>query len=74
MPDTNLLPLSGSQGVSNYTMSLSQLELTYRRALAPFALLAACRRVPSARRLAQLHGLCRGSCTGVLSNSRSLYQ
>ncbi|CAK0779954.1 hypothetical protein CVIRNUC_004898 [Coccomyxa viridis] len=30
VPDTNLLPLSGSQGVSKYTMSLSQLELTYR--------------------------------------------
>ena len=37
VPDTNLLPLSGSQGVSNYTMSLSQLELTYRWAFAPLA-------------------------------------
>ena len=44
MPDTNLLPLSGSQGVSNYTMSLSQLELTYRRALAPLAPLVVCHR------------------------------
>ena len=30
VPDTNLLPLSGNQGVSSYTMSLARLELTYR--------------------------------------------
>lgn len=30
MPDTNLLPLSGNQGVSSYTMSLARLELTYK--------------------------------------------
>ncbi len=30
VPDTNLLPLSGTQGVSSYRMSLSRLELTYR--------------------------------------------
>ena len=45
MPDTNLLPLSGTQGVSSYTMSLSQLELTYRRALAPLAPQVVCHRV-----------------------------
>ena len=59
VPDTNLLPLSGSQGVSNYTMSLSQLELTYRQALLQLAVLIVCHRVPTltAERLAQL------SCT-----------
>lgn len=30
VPDTNLLPLSGSQGVSSYTMSLSRLEVIYK--------------------------------------------
>lgn len=30
VPDTNLLPLSGNQGVSSYTMSLARLELTYK--------------------------------------------
>ena len=45
MPDTNLLPLSGSQGVSSYIMSLSQLELTYRRALASLSLLVAWHRM-----------------------------
>ena len=65
VPDTNLLPLSGSQGVSNYTMSLSQLELTYRRALPLPALLIACHRIPTstAGRLAQLSWtVCRLRC------------
>lgn len=56
VPDTNLLPLSGSQGVSNYTMSLSQLELTYRQAPPLLALLMVCHRMPTlpAERLPQL--------------------
>ncbi len=30
VPDTNLLPLSGTQGVSSYKMSMSRLEVTYK--------------------------------------------
>ena len=30
VPDTNLLPLSGTQGVSSYRMSMSRLKVTYK--------------------------------------------